>query len=184
MLMEMEEMVSGLLLFNQQSEMKTRLSSHSEGRSSLDYQQQPLTLNELVERWDKQLGLVQTSHRYLEPILSFRRYINTKRVLFCVFVGVTTYICFTGSFHNFRAPALTPFLLLYNSKLFNLAFTLSLFVPFINSETIEDFFTSFQTYSFFDFLLVLHLIYSYLYKKKIIRINLKALIMSPLSLLS
>ncbi|KAG7176083.1 serine/threonine-protein kinase atr-like [Homarus americanus] len=63
MLTELEEMVSGLLLFNQTNETKSKLDLHH----------QPLNLNELTERWDKRLGLVQTSHRYLEPILSFRR---------------------------------------------------------------------------------------------------------------
>ncbi|XP_047501891.1 serine/threonine-protein kinase ATR-like [Penaeus chinensis] len=71
-LTELEEMVSGLLQFNQPTDTKIRFSS-PELKMTLDHQQQPLNLQELVERWDKRLSLVQTSHRYLEPILSFRR---------------------------------------------------------------------------------------------------------------
>nr|XP_045585132.1 serine/threonine-protein kinase atr-like isoform X1 [Procambarus clarkii] len=73
MMTELEEMVSGLLLFDQSSVAKGRFSCQSEVKTHLNPQRQPLNLNEVTERWDKRLSLVQTSHRYLEPILSFRR---------------------------------------------------------------------------------------------------------------
>lgn len=74
MLMELEEMVSGVLWPNQTSEIRKKLYSSSELRTALDCEQQPLILDKLIERWDQRLKIVQTSHRYLEPILSFRRY--------------------------------------------------------------------------------------------------------------
>lgn len=74
MLMELEEMVSGVLWPNQTSEIRKKLYSSSELKTALDCEQQPLILDKLVERWDQRLKIVQTSHRYLEPILSFRRY--------------------------------------------------------------------------------------------------------------
>ncbi|KAK3852062.1 hypothetical protein Pcinc_041331, partial [Petrolisthes cinctipes] len=73
MLTELEEMVSGVLWPNQTSEIRKKLYSASELKTALDCEQQPLTLDKLVERWDQRLRVVQTSHRYLEPILSFRR---------------------------------------------------------------------------------------------------------------
>ncbi|KAK8731546.1 hypothetical protein OTU49_007362 [Cherax quadricarinatus] len=73
MMTELEEMVSGLLLFDQSTETKITLSNHSEMKINQIPHHQPLSLNELTERWEKRLGLVQTSHRCLEPILSFRR---------------------------------------------------------------------------------------------------------------
>lgn len=84
MLTELEEMVSGLLCFNPSAAEALRsnsskrllmVSQQAEGWSELEGQQQqrPLDVGKLVDLWDKRLGLIQTSHRYLEPILSFRR---------------------------------------------------------------------------------------------------------------
>lgn len=83
MLTELEEMVSGLLGFNPSASEALRsntsrlpyTSQKAENWSELDgqWQQRPLNIGELVDLWDKRLWLIQTSHRYLEPILSFRR---------------------------------------------------------------------------------------------------------------
>ncbi|KAK4325761.1 hypothetical protein Pmani_003704 [Petrolisthes manimaculis] len=73
MLTELEEMVSGVLWPNQTSEIRKKLYNASELKTALACEQQPLTLDKLIERWDQRLRVVQTSHRYLEPILSFRR---------------------------------------------------------------------------------------------------------------
>ncbi|XP_066955721.1 serine/threonine-protein kinase ATR [Macrobrachium rosenbergii] len=73
MLTELEELVSGLLQLKLTTESHLRLSGQeTELRANLGHQQ-PLKLNELIESWDRRLSLVQTSHRYLEPILNFRR---------------------------------------------------------------------------------------------------------------
>ncbi|XP_068202044.1 serine/threonine-protein kinase ATR [Palaemon carinicauda] len=74
MLTELEELVSGFLQLKLNTEGHIRLSGQeSELRTNLGHQQQPLKLKELIESWDRRLSLVQTSRRYLEPILNFRR---------------------------------------------------------------------------------------------------------------
>ncbi|XP_050687762.1 serine/threonine-protein kinase ATR-like isoform X2 [Eriocheir sinensis] len=83
MLTELEEMVSGLLCFNLSATEALRSSNsrlvHAsqqvQGRPELEghWHQRPLDVGELVNLWDKRLRLIQTSHRCLEPILSFRR---------------------------------------------------------------------------------------------------------------
>lgn len=83
MLTELEEMVSGLLRFYPSASethrnSNSRLICASQQAESWpeqegQWQQRPFDVGELVDLWDKRLRLIQTSHRYLEPILSFRR---------------------------------------------------------------------------------------------------------------
>lgn len=83
MLTELEEMVSGLLCFNPSTSEALRSSNRRvqsasqqvQSRPELEGQwhRRPLDVGELVDLWDKRLKLIQTSHRCLEPILSFRR---------------------------------------------------------------------------------------------------------------
>lgn len=72
MISEMEELFSCLLQFKPKSDdikSKFLLGHLSEEGSS----PAPLSLVQLVERWNKRQALVQTSQRYLEPLLNFRR---------------------------------------------------------------------------------------------------------------
>ncbi|KAK8381931.1 hypothetical protein O3P69_015148 [Scylla paramamosain] len=86
MLTELEEMVSGLLCFNPSVPETPNSSSNSNSRLVRVYQlaevrsevkgqkqQYPCDVGQLVDLWDKRLRLIQTSHRYLEPVLSFQR---------------------------------------------------------------------------------------------------------------
>ena len=73
MLTELEELVSSLFDMKHCQDNMQLFGRASEVRTKLYREQYPVKLNEMIERWDKRLSLVQTSHRYLEPILNFRR---------------------------------------------------------------------------------------------------------------